>query len=192
MRKFMHPEQRVFKIKTVFKTLMHNRKVLIPVIIVLSLAWLYACPEKTMIPVVGAHVGDWEPEYFWDCPWCTEYDKHKGIDIIKDFNTPVRSSTPGVILYSGWFGKYGRAIIILSPKLRLHLYGHLNSQNTFISPFVFRGSEIGYVGNTGDSDLPHLHYTIVTILPYFWLFEINNMGFLKIFFLNPDTILDKS
>ncbi len=187
----MQTNQLLSKIKTILKAPADNKKFIIPVLVLVSLSWFYACPEKTIIPVLGAHEGNWEPDYFWDCPWCTEYDKHKGIDIIMDFNTPVISATPGVIVYSGRFGIYGKAIIILSPKLRFHLYGHLNSVNKYISPFVFRGSGIGHVGNTGESDLPHLHYTIFSILPYFWLFEIKNMGFLKMFFLNPDAILAK-
>lgn len=158
---------------------------------ILSLLLFYAIPEKTAIPVIGANSSDWNPYFFWDCPWCTKYDKHKGIDIIKDEGTPVISSTNGIIIYSGWLGKYGNATIILSPKLRLHLYGHLGVQSR-IFPLVMRGTVIGAVGNTGSSDCPHLHYTIISILPEITLFEKNNMGWLKMFVLNPDRILKEN
>ncbi len=158
-------------------------------LLVLCLQWLYACPEKTIIPVMGAQPYDWNPYLFWDCPWLTNGEKHKGIDIIKKYGTPILASTHGIILYSGDLGKYGKAMIILSPGLRFHLYGHMSRMNRFVFPLVLRGTEIGAVGNTGTSDCPHLHYTIFSPLPDFRLFEKNNSGWLKMFFLNPHEVL---
>ena len=164
----------------------------VPVMIaVVCLLWFYACPEPTIVPVRGAHTTDWESDYFWDCPWCTRYEKHMGIDIIKDAGTPVVASTHGMIVYKGWFGKYGKVVILVSPKVRIHLYGHLNRQVESFNPFARQGSVIGLVGSTGLSDLPHLHYTIVSVLPHFWRFEITNRGWLKMFFLNPDDIMEQ-
>ena len=179
-----------FDLKSRF-LLFRKSRYFIPSIIAISLIWFYACPEKTIIPVKGAQPYNWNPDFFWDCPWCTKYYKHKGIDIIADEGTPIIASTNGLILYKGWLGIYGQAILMVSPKLRVHLYGHLNSHARRINPFVFRGTVIGYVGNTGTSDCPHLHYTVFSVLPHFWKFEFKNMGFLKMFFLNPDKILVK-
>ena len=169
--------------------LLKNKKILAAGIAVLSVIWFYACPEKTIIPVRGARPADWNPDFFWDCPWCTRFYKHKGIDIIRDEGTPIVAATDGIILYTGWLGIYGKAVVIMSPKLRVHLYGHMSGQNNYLWPIVFRGTRIGAVGNTGTSGCPHLHYTIFSILPRFWLFEPRNMGWLKIFFLNPDKII---
>jgi murein DD-endopeptidase MepM/ murein hydrolase activator NlpD len=177
-------------LKSKFKSFKKS-KFFIPSIIALTLFWFYACPEKTIIPVMGAQPYNWNADYFWECPWCTNYYKHKGIDIIVNEGTPVLASTNGIVIYKGWFGIYGKAILLVSPKLRVHLYGHLNSHAKRINPFVMKGTVIGYVGNTGNSDCPHLHYTIFSILPHFWLMEIKNMGFLKMFFLNPDKIVTK-
>ncbi|TAL35981.1 MAG: M23 family metallopeptidase [Spirochaetes bacterium] len=166
-----------------------KKKARVPALIFLCALWVYACPEKTIIPVLGAQPYDWNPYLFWDCPWCTAEEKHKGIDIIKHYGTPVLAATHGLVIYSGSLGKYGEAMLVLSPKLRVHLYGHLSVRRRFHLPVVCRGSVIGAVGNTGTSDCPHLHYTIFSILPHFWLWERENRGWLKMFYLNPHTVL---
>lgn len=146
-------------------------------------------PEKTLIPVAGAGPANWTPELFWDCPWCTPTSKHMGIDIIMNEGTPVLAATHGVVLYNGWLGKYGRAMLVLSPALRVHLYGHLFRGHDSPIPFVRRGQVIGLVGNTGLSDCPHLHYTVFTLVPHPWRFEWGNMGWLKTIVLNPHELL---
>lgn len=192
IRKTSRKKRRPLSFRKITRSLgavFYHKRYSAPLIIFLSLLWLYACPENTVNPVKGAVPGDWNPDFFWDCPWCTRYNKHLGIDIIKDEGTPVEAATDGMILYAGWLGKYGTAVVMISPKLRVQLYGHLRTFNNYLWPFVSRGTVIGAVGNTGTSDLPHLHYTVFSILPRVWLFEPRNMGWLKMFFLNPNDLL---
>jgi peptidoglycan LD-endopeptidase LytH len=172
-----------------YLTMAGFKKAFLASLLILVVQWLYACPEKTIIPVMGAQSYDWNPCLFWDCPWLVDGEKHKGIDIIKQYGTPILAATHGIVLYSGNLGKYGKAMIIMSPKLRFQLYGHMSKQHRFHFPIVMRGTVIGAVGNSGSSDCPHLHYTIFTPLPQFQLYEKNNSGWLKMFFLNPHTIL---
>ncbi len=186
--------KRHFSYKNILKSLaayLHQKKYAVPLILSLSLLWFYACPEKTVIPVQGAAPVDLNPDSFWDCSWCTQYNKHMGIDIIKEEGTPILAAVNGMILYSGWLGKYGRAVVMITPKLQVHLYGHMSRFIDSPWPFVRRGVVIGFVGNTGTSDCPHLHYTIFSILPHVWLFEPRNMGWLKMFFLNPRVVLSR-
>lgn len=85
---------------------------------------------------------------------------HKGIDIGSYHGTPVFASNRGVVVFSGYRGEYGNAVILQHGFGFSSLYGH-NSINIVKSgDKVERGQLISYVGNTGRSTAPHLHYEI--------------------------------
>lgn len=81
----------------------------------------------------------------------------------------------------------GKIVLVLGPKWRLHHYAHLNDLNTSLLSFVSKKSKIGTVGTTGNAagKTPHLHYSIVTIIPYFWRIDSDKQGWKKMFYLNP-------
>ena len=142
-------------------------------------------PENLIIPVKGATVHNWNPKYFWHCPWCKGNIVHRGIDIIHKKGTPIISATYGLVIFKGKLGRGGNVVITLGPKWRIHYYAHLSRFNTEKYSLVKKGTILGYVGNTGASDLPHLHYTIITIVPYFLRWDNDKLGWQKMFFLNP-------
>jgi murein DD-endopeptidase MepM/ murein hydrolase activator NlpD len=151
----------------------------------------FLLPEKLIIPVKGASPKNWNPDYFWNCPWCKGDLVHRGIDIIYKSGTPILSATHGFVIYKGPLGRGGNVLMVLGPKWRIHYYAHLSQFNTEEYQCVGKGDVIGYVGNTGASDLPHLHYTIITLFPCFSRWDDDRLGWQKIFFLNPHEELMK-
>ena len=138
------------------------------------------------MPVKGATKSDYNSKSFWFFPWGKSVT-HKGVDIFSKKGTEINSSTSGLVLYSGEISIGGKFVIILGPKWRLHYYAHLNQLKTSSLAFVYKKSTIGTVGTTGNAagKPPHLHYSILTIIPYVWRIDSDNQGWKKMFYLNP-------
>ena len=92
---------------------------------------------------------------------------HRGIDIGAAYNTPVIAPANGKVqIAQGWDGKgYGRFVTIdngiINGKRVTSWYGHLNKSVVANGQDVFKGQTvIGYVGSTGNSTGPHLHFGI--------------------------------
>lgn len=85
---------------------------------------------------------------------------HNGIDLRAAIGTPVYAVADGIVKVShdnkGGYGLY----ITLNHGKWGSLYAHLSQYNTFVGQEVKAGQLIGYTGNTGDSDGPHLHFEI--------------------------------
>lgn len=64
----------------------------------------------------------------------------------------------------------GNVSIVLGSKWRLHYYAHMLSFSTTTKRLLAKGEVVGAVGNTGNAQgkAPHLHYSIVTLIPYPW------------------------
>ena len=97
---------------------------------------------------------------------------HKGIDLAAPTGTPVYASADGVISKAEWFSSYGLYIAIEHGGEIQTRYGHLSRLNVAAGQPVKKGDLIGYVGSTGRSTGPHLHYevriagTAVNPVPY--------------------------
>lgn len=143
-------------------------------------------PEKLVIPVTGATKNDYHPESFWYYPWGKSVT-HKGVDIFAVRGKPVVSATKGIVLYKGKIRMGGNVVVVLGPKWRIHYYAHLHEIKTRPLSFVGQKTIIGTVGSTGNATgkQPHLHYTIVSLLPHFWRIDSSPQGWKKMFFLNP-------
>jgi len=86
---------------------------------------------------------------------------HQGIDFTAEMNTPVYASQSGTIsLTSDEKRGYGKRIEIKHSSGYRTLYAHLNSFNVKEGQPVNQGDVIGYVGNTGTSVAPHLHFEV--------------------------------
>jgi murein DD-endopeptidase MepM/ murein hydrolase activator NlpD len=87
---------------------------------------------------------------------------HMGIDYAAPTGTPVFSVANGKIAYLGYNGAFGNLIIVEHPGNYRTYYAHLSNYNVELSVGneVRRGFEIGYVGSTGRSSGPHLHYEL--------------------------------
>jgi murein DD-endopeptidase MepM/ murein hydrolase activator NlpD len=85
---------------------------------------------------------------------------HSGIDIAVDEGTPIQAPADGVVVYAGWMGGYGNATVIDHGQRLATLYGHQSRLGVSVGQSVHRGDVIGYVGSTGYSTGPHLHFEV--------------------------------
>jgi murein DD-endopeptidase MepM/ murein hydrolase activator NlpD len=143
-------------------------------------------PEERVIPVYGATTNDWNHDTFWYEPWGSSV-VHKGIDIFGKKGTPAISSTKGLVIYTGTLNKGGNVVAILGPKWRIHYYAHLESYSVSPGDFVLAGSVFGNLGDSGNAQgkQPHIHYSILSLVPIPWLVTTETQGWKKMFFLNP-------
>ena len=88
---------------------------------------------------------------------------HKGVDFAARTGTPIIAAGSGVITKSGWLGSYGRYVKIRHNSTYSTAYGHMSRIANGIKPGarVAQGEVIGYVGSSGRSTGPHLHYEII-------------------------------
>ena len=88
---------------------------------------------------------------------------HKGIDFAAPRGTPIFASGSGIIRYAGWKGAYGKYVRIKHNSQYQTAYAHLSKIPSKIKngKRVTQGDIIGYVGSTGRSTGPHLHYEIL-------------------------------
>jgi murein DD-endopeptidase MepM/ murein hydrolase activator NlpD len=86
---------------------------------------------------------------------------HFGIDIAGHTGNPIFAADHGVIVYAGWnnFG-YGEMIAIDHGSGWQTLYAHLSQVNVICGQEVYQGDTIGFLGSTGKSSGPHLHFEI--------------------------------
>jgi murein DD-endopeptidase MepM/ murein hydrolase activator NlpD len=168
---------------------MKNKLLKLSKLLLVLLIVLLLVPSNPIIPVANATESDWNKNSYWRYPW-GESVTHKGIDIFAPKGTDVVSPIAGVVLAAKQTGNGGNIVRILGAKWRIYYFAHLDT--SYVSPgeIIAKGSKIGKVGNTGNaiSKSPHLHYAIITLLPYFWLYDRKApQGHLKTIYLSPLT-----
>lgn len=84
---------------------------------------------------------------------------HAGIDIGAPSGTPIVAAAAGTVFFAGWNGGYGNLTLIDHGGGRVTAYAHQSRFAVSGGP-VSRGQVIGYVGSTGDSTGPHLHFEV--------------------------------
>lgn len=111
----------------------------------------------------------------WPCPSChtiTSYfgwrihpitgtnKYHSGVDIGASYGATVIAADSGTVITAGWVSGYGNCIVISHGNGVSTLYGHLSSIAVSSGQSVSQGQTIGYVGSTGNSTGPHLHWEV--------------------------------
>ncbi|MDP5103804.1 MAG: M23 family metallopeptidase [Erythrobacter sp.] len=86
--------------------------------------------------------------------------KHTGIDLAAPSGTPVYATADGIIGRADWFSSYGLYISINHGASMETRYAHLSRLAVAAGDNVKKGDLIGYVGSTGRSTGPHLHYEV--------------------------------
>lgn len=87
-------------------------------------------------------------------------DFHNGIDIAATEGSIIRASGAGIVTFSGKNGNYGNMIIISHGYGYRSLYAHNSKNIVKVGDKVKKGDKIAYIGNTGKSTGPHLHFEI--------------------------------
>jgi len=85
---------------------------------------------------------------------------HEGIDIGAPEGTPIRAAAAGTVIYAGWLGGYGNLTVIDHGNGIATAYGHQSSLAAGNGAYVGQGQVVGYVGSTGHSTGPHLHFEV--------------------------------
>jgi murein DD-endopeptidase MepM/ murein hydrolase activator NlpD len=85
---------------------------------------------------------------------------HAGLDIGASWGTPIVAAGDGRVVAAGWAGGYGREVKIAHGGGLVSLYGHMSSIVAEPGSFVRQGQVIGYVGSSGLSTGPHVHFEV--------------------------------
>ncbi len=145
----------------------HSKKIFLTFI--LAILIISPCFSQTKHKTAGPVQGKISSPFgFRMDPFTNQRRFHAGIDIAAPQNTPIYALQEGIIIFSGYKGGYGNCVIIdhhypdiqKIPRLQTK-YAH-NSKNVVqVGQRVKRGDVIGYIGSTGRSTGPHLHFEVI-------------------------------
>jgi murein DD-endopeptidase MepM/ murein hydrolase activator NlpD len=93
-------------------------------------------------------------------PFTGQKDFHSGIDVSTPIGTKIQAPADGIVISCGTRGAYGNALVIDHGFGVVTQYGHMASFSVKPGQKVRRGDTIGFVGSTGRSTGPHLHYEV--------------------------------
>jgi murein DD-endopeptidase MepM/ murein hydrolase activator NlpD len=93
-------------------------------------------------------------------PFTGQREFHKGIDISSPVGTPIYAPARGKIVHNNRDGSYGLSIKLDHGSGLMTRYAHMHRSAVKVGQTVTRGELVGYVGSTGRSTGPHLHYEV--------------------------------
>jgi murein DD-endopeptidase MepM/ murein hydrolase activator NlpD len=118
-----------------------------------------SAPGTTQAPSSGGLI--WPVEGPVTSPFGWRWGRmHEGIDIGVPYGTPIHAAASGTIIYCGWESGYGNLTVIDHGGNLATAYGHQSSIAVSCGQQVTQGQLIGYVGSTGHSTGPHLHFEV--------------------------------
>ncbi|AHJ30232.1 Membrane proteins to metalloendopeptidase [Nodularia spumigena CCY9414] len=85
---------------------------------------------------------------------------HSGLDFAASYGSKIRAADSGNVIFAGWYGGYGRTVIIDHGQDKTTLYAHASELYVSEGQSVERGQAIASVGSTGLSTGPHLHFEV--------------------------------
>jgi murein DD-endopeptidase MepM/ murein hydrolase activator NlpD len=85
---------------------------------------------------------------------------HTGIDLGAAYGTPIVAAASGSVIYADWLGGYGNLTVIDHGGGLATAYAHQSRIAVSVGESVAQGQIIGYVGSTGHSTGPHLHFEV--------------------------------
>jgi murein DD-endopeptidase MepM/ murein hydrolase activator NlpD len=119
--------------------------------------WFKANSAPNLWPVEGQVTGSFGERID---PFNGEGAFHSGVDISSAYGHPIVAPADGVVTFTDVMGGYGKAIMINHGNGISTRYGHLAGFAVTAGQAVHRGDVIGYVGDSGRSTGPHLHYEV--------------------------------
>ena len=115
--------------------------------------------ELWILPLAGSYRISSEYGYRAD-PFTGVRSFHTGMDLAVSAGTPIRASMGGKVSTAGWSNTYGNYVIISHSNGYQTLYAHMQKYTVKKGETVNQGQNIGYVGSTGYSTGPHLHFSV--------------------------------
>jgi LysM repeat protein len=85
---------------------------------------------------------------------------HAGVDIAAAYGATIRAAAPGRVAFVGWYGRYGRCVVVDHGGGFTTLYGHVSVILVSTGERVGRGDPIAEVGSSGKSTGPHCHFEV--------------------------------
>ena len=119
--------------------------------------WMRLASAPTLWPVQGPITGSFGERID---PFSGEGAFHRGVDISAEYGTRIIAPADGTIRYADFMNGYGRTILLDNGNGITTLYGHLSAFAISPGQFVHRGDTLGFVGQSGRSTGPHLHYEV--------------------------------
>ena len=124
---------------------------------------------------------------------------HAGLDLPARHGTPIYAPASGVVVYAKEKGAYGNFLLITHSYGFKTAYGHLSRYAVKSGDYVIKGQKIAYVGSTGRSTGPHLHYEIRYLSKWvdpkvFMAWDLDNINYItdKIKTVNWKSILKQT
>jgi len=93
-------------------------------------------------------------------PFTGKRRMHHGVDIASRRGTPIVSTARGIVTFAGVKGNYGKVVVLNHGYGFSTIYAHNSVNLVKVGENVERGDVIAYLGNTGRSTAPHLHYEV--------------------------------
>lgn len=119
--------------------------------------WMRLAAAPTLWPVQGRITGSFGERID---PFSGEGAFHRGVDISAEIGTRIVAPADGVVEYADLMNGYGRTVMVDHGNGISTLYGHLSGFAVSPGEQVHRGDTLGYVGSSGRSTGPHLHYEV--------------------------------
>ena len=85
---------------------------------------------------------------------------HAGVDIGARYGSEIWAAQAGTVITANWYGGYGKCVMVMHDNGYTTVYGHMSSIAVYTGQTVAQGQVLGYVGSTGNSTGPHLHFEI--------------------------------
>ncbi|BCB96396.1 membrane protein [Dissulfurispira thermophila] len=108
-------------------------------------------------PVIGRITSEFGPR---ENPRYGGQEFHSGLDISAATGTPVRATADGIVSFAGWSAGNGNLVVVEHGFGYSTFYAHNSSIAVKVGQKVKRGDTIAYVGSTGNTTGPHLHYEV--------------------------------
>ncbi|MGC1309978.1 MAG: M23 family metallopeptidase [Phormidesmis sp.] len=93
-------------------------------------------------------------------PFGGGYEIHEGIDFVGEYGDIIAATGDGVVTLAGYHGGYGNSVTVDHGNGYETLYAHMSEVKVNVGEAVKRGQIVGYIGSTGRSSGPHLHYSL--------------------------------
>jgi murein DD-endopeptidase MepM/ murein hydrolase activator NlpD len=114
--------------------------------------------ESGMMMPVDGHITSYFGNRYHPILHFTRF--HAGIDIGASWGSPIVAAADGRVIRAGWAGGYGREVQIAHGGGLVSLYGHMSQIAAEPGSYVRQGQVIGYVGSSGLSTGPHVHFEV--------------------------------